>query len=81
VGDVKLFLAAYGVEIETSEAKQIAKRIGSYGDIDTLARAMRVIAGNVEGGELTWRKVGAGQIISAIDRIKTVIEGKDEEKE
>lgn len=68
-GDVKLFLGAYGISIDNSEAKQIAKKISKWGDIDTLAKAMRLIAGDVDEGELTWTKVGAGNISDAIDRI------------
>ncbi len=75
--DVILFLGAYGIEIDKPEAKQIAKRIGEFGDIDTLARAMRIISGSVEGGELSWRKVGSGQIIEAIERVRTITKVKD----
>lgn len=77
-GDVRVFLGAYGVEVDKSESRHIAKKIGTYGDIDTLARAMARIAGTVEEGEMTWRKVGAGQIIDAIDSIITVMEAEDE---
>ncbi|KAB2967542.1 ATP-binding protein [Zoogloea sp.] len=67
--DVKLFLAAYGITIDAAEAKQIARKISTWGDIDTLAKAMRFIAGDVEDGELTWTKVGAGNIIDAVERV------------
>lgn len=67
--DVKLFLSAYGTQVDNGEAKQIAKKIGSWGDIDTLNKAMRFIAGDVTEGELSWSKVGAGNIIDAIERV------------
>ena len=67
--DVKLFLSAYGIVIDATEAKQISKKISSWGDIDTLAKSMRFIAGDVSDGELTWTKVGAGNIIDAIERV------------
>jgi DNA transposition AAA+ family ATPase len=67
--DVKLFLSAYGIQVDAGEAKQIAKKIGSWGDIDTLSKAMRFIAGDISDGELTWTKVGAGNIIDAIERV------------
>lgn len=79
--DVRLFLGAYGVEIDAYESKKIAKEISQYGDIDTLARAMRIIAGNVEDGKLTWRRVGAGQIFEAIERIKMTLEVRDNTEE
>lgn len=77
-GDVRAFLSAYGVEVDKPESRVIARKIGAYGDIDTLARSMARIAGTVEEGEMTWRKVGAGQIIDAIESIVTVMEAEDE---
>ncbi len=67
--DVKLFLIAYGIQIDNAEAKSIAKKISTWGDIDTLSKAMRFIAGDITEGELTWTKVGAGNIIDAVERV------------
>ncbi len=78
-GDVKLFLNAYGIEIDKTDTRAIARKIGNYGDIDTLARAMRIIAGSVEEGELSWKKVGSGQIIDAIERITMLMTVEEED--
>lgn len=79
-GDVKLFLSAYGIQVDASEAKAIAKKIGSWGDIDTLAKAMRFIAGDISEGELTWTKVGAGNILDAVERVIMLMDVNTQEQ-
>lgn len=77
-GDVKIFLQAYGVEVEPSESKAIAKKITKLRSIDTLNKAMRVIAGSVSEGEFTWKNVGGGQVIEAIERVMMTMKVNEE---
>ncbi|GEM_PF-3476391 len=78
--DVKLFLEAYSIEVDTRESKAIAQKISEWRDIGTLNNAMKIIVGDVHNGEMSWRKVGAGQILDAIERVRTMMKPDEDEE-
>lgn len=79
--DVRIFCEAYGVEVEAEESKTIARKIKNYGSIGTLDAAFRIISKLVNKDEFTWRDVGAGQILQAIERAMTEMKVRDDQSD
>ncbi|MEW5800125.1 MAG: ATP-binding protein [Bacteroidota bacterium] len=80
-GDVRIFCAAYGVEIDADESRAIARKIKNKGSIGTLNAAFRIITKQVRDDEFTWQHVGAGQIMQAIDRAITEMKVRDDQSD
>jgi len=80
--DVREILGLYGISYTRSDYVRIADAVRSWGDIDTLVKAINVLGAKVEKGEIrSWRSVKVGVLLKAIDMIKNYYLFSEDERE
>jgi DNA transposition AAA+ family ATPase len=74
-GDVKNYLEAYAIDVTKKEATMIAQRIAERGDFATLYAAICMIGKNTRNEDMTWKGIGAGRILEAVDIVIAMYRG------
>jgi hypothetical protein len=67
--DVREFLGVYGIEATKPEAAQLANVIKDWGDLSTLYAALCLLGKTSKGDEMSWRGLGAGRVLEAVESI------------